>query len=80
MSSPSQPGRAPASNQEALRCLPAVEELLLAPSLAALSQSSQRGGLIDQVRATLDEWRARIKAGEWSLAQLETKLAAGELV
>ena len=80
MSSPSQPGRAPASNQEALRRLPAVEELLLAPRLAALSQSSQRGALLDQVRASLDEWRARIRAGEWSLAQVETKLAAGELV
>ncbi len=80
MSSPAQPGRASASSQDALRRLPAVEELLLIPRLAELTHSTSRGVLLEHVRATLDDWRERIKAGQLSSAELEAQIAAGELV
>ena len=80
MSSPAQPGRSSAVHQEALRRLPAVEELLLAPRLAELVHSTSRGALLEHVRATLDEWRERIKAGELSAAELDPQLTREALI
>src|SRR5689334_11906060 len=83
MSSPSQPDRAPASDpgrqssQDALRRLPAVEELLSTPRLAGLATRIGRGALLAHVRAELETWREELKAGRRSAPDLESELASG---
>ena len=80
MSSPSKPGRTGAQNQEVFRRLPSVEELLLAPRVAALAPRATRGLLLEFVRATIDHCRARIKAEGWTVDDLERRIAAGEFL
>src|SRR6266850_1814003 len=61
------------SNEQAelLRQIPSVDELLLQPRLAALSNRVDRGVLVEVVRAVLADLRARI-AGDsnWSAVAL----------
>jgi len=80
MSSPAQPARTPADVQEAFRRLPAVEELALDPRLAQLARGSSRELLLEHVRAALEVWRAQIKLGRLKPAELDARLAAGELI
>ncbi len=53
---------------------------MLDPRVAALASLAPRELLLQLVRASLENWRARIKSSGWSAADLEQRLAAGELL
>jgi L-seryl-tRNA(Ser) seleniumtransferase len=80
MSQASKPPRSPAEVQDAFRRLPAVEELLLDPRLNDLEPHTSRELLLEHVRAALEVWRGLIKQGKLAPEEIESKLAAGELV
>jgi L-seryl-tRNA(Ser) seleniumtransferase len=61
----------------AFRLLPSVEEVLQDARGAAASVP--RALLIELVRAVLDDWREEIKAGKLGAAEIEARLAAGDL-
>ena len=53
---------------------------MLDPRVAALAPQAPRELILQLVRTSLENWRARIKSSGWSAADLEQRLAAGELV
>jgi len=61
------------------RLLPAVDEVLSLPAVRELAQHTQRGLLAGFVGECLARWRAEIAAGTLDSAQLEERLARGEL-
>jgi L-seryl-tRNA(Ser) seleniumtransferase len=63
----------------ALRLLPAIDEVLRDPRVAALAAHVPRDLLGSFAARIVDAWRAEIRAGGVSRAELEARLANGEL-
>jgi L-seryl-tRNA(Ser) seleniumtransferase len=57
------------------RLLPAVEDVLQAPTLAPLAERVQRARLTERVREVLDALRSEIRSGELGSDELEARLA-----
>ena len=57
--------------QDRLRQLPSVDACLAHPAIGALVEQHPRASVVAGVRAVLDEWRARVLAGEDSLPDLD---------
>ncbi|MBK7876391.1 MAG: L-seryl-tRNA(Sec) selenium transferase [Planctomycetes bacterium] len=71
--------RPPTDRESAFRLLPAMDELLRAPRAAALCARAPRALVQELAAAELAAWRDDIKAGRLDAAELEARLAAGEL-
>lgn len=65
--------------REAFRRLPAVDEVLRRPAVAALLERFPRDVLLGYVHELLDGWRAEIRAGTLDAEALEARVAAGGL-
>lgn len=65
--------------REAFRRLPAVDQVLRRPAVAALLESVPREVLIGYIHELLDDWRREIRGGVLDADGLEARVAAGGL-
>jgi L-seryl-tRNA(Ser) seleniumtransferase len=71
--------RSPTDAQAAFRLLPAIDEILRDARVASFAQRVPRDLVRTFATQVVEAWRAEIRAGQLSIADLEVRLAPGEL-